>query len=179
MQSRQREWTLTPSSEGQLCGLMCLLLSQSAVFLGLSETQLCGRTTSGHGPCGEGLWAGGLALLCLSVLTVKWAHIPRGVMRRKEGNSGGLASWSHRNKVPQTVQLKTAGIYSLAVPEARSPRSRCRRATLPLEAPGAGPSCLVQPLVVADNPCWWPQASSLCVRLHMAPSLCLGLCLSL
>ncbi len=38
-----------------------------------------------------------------------------------------LVSWGFQNKAPPTSLLKTTGMYHLAVPEARSPRSRCQQ----------------------------------------------------
>lgn len=51
-------------------------------------------------------------------------------------------SRDRQSKLPRSGHLKTNGTFSLKVPEARSPESRCGRAVLPPQAPEEGPSCL-------------------------------------
>lgn len=77
---------------------------------------------------------------------------------------------------PKLGGLKTTGIRLLPFQEARCPKSRCRRAVLPPEAPGEGPPCLLQCLGAPGS---WAVAASLPLRLcrHTAFSslcLCLG-----
>ena len=67
--------------------------------------------------------------------------INRGMKNIVQGLDGGvrdeshlvgvLVSWGCCNKLPQTGWLKTTGIYSLTVPEARSPGSRCWQGRAP------------------------------------------------
>lgn len=53
-----------------------------------------------------------------------------------------------RNKLPQSRGLKTTDIRLLTVPEAQVRHPGVGRAVLPLEAQRAGPSCLLQLLLL-------------------------------
>lgn len=76
-------------------------------------------------------------------------------------------SWGCCDRQPQTRQLK-ATEKSCLRPGARGPRSKCRWATLSLEAPGEDPSCLLQFLVAAVFPGLWPDHCNLCLHCHAA-----------
>lgn len=97
---------------------------------------------------------------------------------QEERGRGALVSGSSRNKLPRTGRLVTTAVYSLAVPEVRSPEAGSQPGQAPREGSREGPSpALPAPasrLLACGRVAPIPAAASAWPPASRCPRLCLG-----